>query len=127
MHSHDEEGKLVSGRKAAWYSSTCPLSTSVLLRTHCPPAPGGPVLWPGRTLYSAEVGLKINLIWNAHLWSLTWQASLGPDLLEQLEPRDAWKTHSEAQSQLRRRLGTSINEKPTFQQFEEEKAGPARE
>lgn len=124
MHSHDAGGGLGSGRKAAWYLRTCLLATSVLLRSltvHLPQ-----VL---RSSYVARAGpgllrlaLKITLIWNAHLWSLTWQASLVLTCWNSWSRGDAWKTHSGGTEPAPPTCWEPrLMRKPTFQQFSEEK------
>lgn len=122
MHSHDEEGKLVSGRKAAWYSSTCPLSTSVLLRTSLSTCPRWSSFVARTGPGLLKLALKIILIWNAHLWSLTWQASLVLTCWNSWSPGDAWKTHSGGTEPAPPTCWEPrLTRKPTFQQFEEEK------
>ena len=121
MHSHDEVGGLVFGRKAAWYLATCPLSTSVLLRTSLSTCPRWSSFVARTGPGLLRLALKITLIWNAHLWSLTWQASLVLTCWNSWSPGDAWKTHSGGTEPAPLPCWEPrLTRKPTFQQFSEE-------
>ena len=122
MHSHDEGTGLVFGRKAAWYLATCPLSTSVFLRTSLSTCPRWSSFVARTGPGLLRLALKIILIWNAHLWSLTWQASLVLTCWNSWSPGDAWKTHSGGTEPApptcwEPRL---TRKPPTFQQFSKE-------